>query len=117
VGGERAARCLREKRARKRAARGEVSVVRIVRRARTVGSEGVGVLKMDILKECMFQCIVGCWSGDLEVGWTGVTVYESLKPKAEDLIRINLNLFLLRGPAISEKRVPILMCGLSSSRL
>jgi hypothetical protein len=38
-----------------------------------------------------------------------VTVYESLKPKvAEDLIRINLNLFLLPGPAISEKRVPIL---------
>jgi hypothetical protein len=68
VGGERAARCLSEKRARKRAARGEDSDVRIVRRARTVGSEGAGVLKIDILidlKECMFQCQVGCWSGYL----------------------------------------------------
>jgi hypothetical protein len=44
---------------------------------------------------------VGCWSGDLGVKWSGVTV--SLKPKvAEDQIRINLNLFL-RGPKISER--------------
>jgi hypothetical protein len=48
---------LREKRARKRAARGEDSLVRIVRRARTVGSEGVGVLKMDILKRCLKECM------------------------------------------------------------
>jgi len=32
------ARCLREKRARKRRARGEDSLVRVLRRARTVGS-------------------------------------------------------------------------------
>ena len=48
VGGERAARCLSEKRARKRAARGEDSDVTTLRRARTVGSVGTGVAKMDI---------------------------------------------------------------------
>jgi hypothetical protein len=48
VGGERAARCLREKRARKRAARGEDSEVTMLRRARTVGSVGTGVAKMHI---------------------------------------------------------------------
>lgn len=38
VGGDRAARCFREKRARKRAASGEDSEVRVLRRAETVGS-------------------------------------------------------------------------------
>jgi hypothetical protein len=36
------ARCLREKRARKRRARGEDSLVRVLRRVRTVGSSSVG---------------------------------------------------------------------------
>jgi hypothetical protein len=48
---------LREKRARKRAARGEVSAVRVLRRARTVGSEGVGVLKIDILVVVVCVCV------------------------------------------------------------
>ena len=38
-----------EKRARKRAARGEDSEVTMLRRARTVGSVGTGVAKIDIL--------------------------------------------------------------------
>jgi hypothetical protein len=36
------ARCLREKRARKRRARGEDSLVRVLRRVRTVGSSSAG---------------------------------------------------------------------------
>lgn len=51
VGGFWAARCLREKRARKRLARGTVSEQRSLRRARTIASG------WEVMAECMFAYV------------------------------------------------------------
>lgn len=55
------ARCLREKRARKRSARGEDSLVRVLRRARTVGSSvgGGGVAGGEVAEGAMVACASG----------------------------------------------------------
>ncbi len=68
------ARCLREKSARKRRARGEDSVIRVLRRARMVGSSVGGG---EVADGAMFAYVVfGKWRCCWFVVWREINLYE-----------------------------------------
>lgn len=100
VGGGSVARCFREKRARKRCASGVVSVVRVLRRARTVGSATmVGEAGGVIAEGAIFGKWMGSSFGSTMSGGEKVVVRAVGFDLREALLRIQvcMNFWPLEG--------------------